>query len=1116
MGGSRKSGAEPVKYYATMEQAICMSPADAIVEIEINDEKAWVDPITDNREFYIDKPNLFGGKSSEGGVQGWCEARFGKPDQPKSSYLAEKISEVLSATRGVLSVVAKNFYLGNNPYAKPWHFRIKSTLKNADYSDIWYKEKSTIFYSLLSFESRVRQVVHLDNHRFLHATSNRNNDNLIAYYTDDKNLASLPFGGSIKVRKLDALHELNQTYEKDLYNTKFNVYGYTRVPSDEVANVLFPRNLLNEYYDTTLWLNHYYCRGNAVSHNSFKNGEEWLTSQKYACENNTAWAIRLSGSTYNFTYNLGVIKSHGGNGHYGSTTTETSIGGIVTGLSACSCVFSDGLVSYYSANPTSANKLTIYGYTKPVNGTGTNTHGHVISLPSGETFDCFGSDSDNSITYALTHNSNEEYHVTIYSSASGSVLERYTVPNTLPVSDIGENTYFLLTKTYMICVCGDTVVAFIRSWDSEDADYDGSQLDYNPAHAIREAITSKVWGLGKDESVIDDANFRAVADTLYNEKMGISFVFESDDKVSDFISEVLKVVGGTLRVDRATGLIQIKLFRADYNPSDLLVFDTSNVLEISDVKRTALSECVNQVTCKYKNYKTGDDATVVYQDLALMQAQGEIINADFEYPYVYFPTVADKLAQRDLYETSGQFFSCTLKVGLVGRFLNLGDCIKLNFPHLGIDNLVFRIFKITYGGSASNEITMEIVQDKFYMPNSTGYVNPSDDKPDSPLPSNIEYIKTMELPYYCLYKFGEDVEELLDRTSNTGGKVGVFISSYNTVRLDGADHYLSVDNGNTWTSVGHTDKNNFVPSCVTLTDLDYLDGSFVYTQGSDLDKLDTSYVGLIEDEIVGIGGINAQNSTINIARGLFDTVPQKHNKGAVVYFFNMNSTGLYNQNDYVTGDYLFKFPYTQGKEVQGLNSCENINTTMNARAFRPYPPACFRQNNEFFPDLKKFDLYASTALSWKQRNRLTQLEDNYVLWTDTTDISAENGVQYEITMSNASESVRYVYTTAYTSTGLRLPCDIERYARFSVRSYRVDNGVTTYSLQSAVIEGECRECTFELGINNYSQLVLTVNTYYPIAVDVVNDEIVLRITDENFATELGLDEDGLLYRLIEI
>lgn len=1114
MGSGGKAGGSPVKYHATLEQVICMSPADAIVEIEINDEKAWVDPITDNRNFYINKPNLFGGKSSEGGVQGWCEARFGKPDQPKSSYLAEKISDVLSATRGVLSVVAKNFYLGNTPYAKPWHFRVKSTLKNADYSDIWYKEKSTISYSLYASEERFRQLIHIDGNKFIHATSNRDNDTLFAYYTDDKNLASLAFGEGIKVRRLDVKNGLKQEYENDLINTKFVLNGYVKVPSDEVANVLFPRNSLGEYYDTSLYYTPYYCRDSTVSPYEFNSGSAWLTSQKYVCENNQACAIRLHGSVYDFNYTLGVVKTNIG-GHYGSTTVVSSDTGTINRLATCNCVFTDGLVAYYCQSPSSANKLTIYGYTNPEHTTAVNTHGHMITLPSTETFDCFGCDSENNVTYALTHNNNDEYHITLYSSASGGVLEEYTIPDTLPVSDIGENTYFLLTKNYMVCVCGDTVVAFIRSIESETADYDGSQLDYNPAHAIREAITSKVWGLGKDESVIDDANFRAVADTLYDEKMGISFVFESDDKVSDFIGEVLKVVGGTLRVDRATGLVQIKLFRADYNPADLLVFDTSNVLEITDVKRTALSECINQVTCKYKNYQTGDDATVVYQDLALMQSQGEIINADFEYPYVYFPTVADKLAQRDLYETSGQFFSCTIKVGLVGRFLNLGDCIKVNFPHLGIENLVFRIFKITYGGSASNEITMEIVQDKFYMPNSTGYVQPIDVEPDTPLPSNIEYIKTMELPYYCLYKFGEDIEDLLDRTSNTGGKLGVFISSYNTVRLDGVDHYLSVNNGDTWTSVGHTDKANFVSSCVTLTELDYLTGSFVYTHGSDLHKLDSSYVGIIDDEIVGVSEVDTQTSTVYIARGLFDTVPQKHNVGAVVYFFNMNGTGLYNQNDYVTGEYLFKFPYTQDKEVQSLNSCDNINTVMNARAYRPYPPACFRQNNEFFPDLKKFDLYYATALSWKERNRLTQLTDNYILWTDTTDISAESGVQYELTMSNKSGSVNYVYTTAYTSSGLRLPCDIEGYARFAVRSYRVDNGVTTYSLQSSVIEGECRECTFELGINNYSQLTITVNTYYPLSVNVVNNEVIVSITDSNFATTLGF-EDGILYRLVEL
>ena len=54
MGGS-KGGSNPVKYYATVEQVVCMSPVDAIVEVEINDEKAYTDPITESKTFYINK-----------------------------------------------------------------------------------------------------------------------------------------------------------------------------------------------------------------------------------------------------------------------------------------------------------------------------------------------------------------------------------------------------------------------------------------------------------------------------------------------------------------------------------------------------------------------------------------------------------------------------------------------------------------------------------------------------------------------------------------------------------------------------------------------------------------------------------------------------------------------------------------------------------------------------------------------------------------------------------------------------------------------------------------------------------------------------------------------------
>ena len=81
MGSKKKTGSSPVKYYATFEQVICMAPADAIVEIKINDEVAYNKPITESQIFTIDAPNLFGGDKSEGGVSGSCEARFGYPLQ---------------------------------------------------------------------------------------------------------------------------------------------------------------------------------------------------------------------------------------------------------------------------------------------------------------------------------------------------------------------------------------------------------------------------------------------------------------------------------------------------------------------------------------------------------------------------------------------------------------------------------------------------------------------------------------------------------------------------------------------------------------------------------------------------------------------------------------------------------------------------------------------------------------------------------------------------------------------------------------------------------------------------------------------------------------------------
>ena len=1114
MGGAKKNKSEPVKYYATMEQVICMSPVDAIVEIEINSEKAYTRPITQNGEFYIDKPELFGGDNSEGGVQGWCEARFGQPWQNKSSFLAEKVSQVLSATRGVLSVVAKNFYLGNNPYAKAWNFRVKSTLKNYDYSDMWYKEKATIAYGYSGVEGSVLQKEDNSSEKYWHITSNRNNDVLYGFQTNASvTPLILKFSESAECFNYRASNfSIKDTRKITNQKMIYEVVGYPH-PDDTPAKIIFPISS-SQYYDRNKYVSDDYL--NDLTKHATNSFSIPLGGCPWASYNNGKWIVKVPTSATNISYvfNAGVRRIEQG-GHYGSTVIYIPIDGtIATESSNYRMVFTDGIV-VYTGKRTNTSNFVIEGYTVPDNSTTKqNTHGHTLTtgrscFATTDTIYAFGCDSEYARTYILIKDENNKYKIRIIDSDTFEIIETINInPQGTFVQD---DCYFLLTKTYMVCVCGTDIISMKRNIEIS-GNYDDSQLDYNPAHAIREAITSKVWGLGKDETVIDDDNFKAAADTLYEEKIGISFVFESSDKVTDFIQEVLKTINGVLRIDRATGKVQIKLLRADYDPADLLTFDTTNVLEISNVKRTALSECVNQVTCKYVNYKTGEQASLVLQDLALMQAQGETINADFDYKYVYWADTANKLAQRDLYEASSQFFSCKLQVGLVGRFLNLGDCIKLNFPHLGIENLVFRVLKITYGGSASNEITIDLMQDKFYMPNTLGYTQSQSDIPSPIATTGITYSRIIETPYYLLHKFGVDVDSMLTDTSSNGGKAGFLVSSWDTLKIDGVVQFYGGDSG--WTNIGNMSKNDFVSTCVLANNVDILDGTLQYVRASQLSKVNSSYIGFLDDEIIGIGEIDNVNSEIYIARGLFDTVPTTHTAGSVIYFVAMTDTGIINANTMLNVPHEFRLPYTKGNETQDLNETSVQSITFDRRCYRPYPVACLKCYNEFFPPFKKYDMYYNSSLTWKARNRLTQLTDTYLPWISTDNVTAESGIYYEIVMTNESETIQYTYTTQDLSTTQAIPCDIEQYAKIKMRTYRYENGSYVYSQQAVVMEGALQDIVLEFGINSYATLTLKKNSNYPISASIVDGELVIELND-SFHTTFEVDEDNNLYRVIE-
>lgn len=139
------------KYFASGHFVLCHGPIDAITKISFQDKDAYLNGENANKTIYINKPSLFGGDEQSGGVQGNIELLFGHADQQKSSVLQRicaKISNafggLISAYRGVCSVVFDNVYIGTAPNMPDSKWRVKRIHTRHDGQQQWYDEKAEI------------------------------------------------------------------------------------------------------------------------------------------------------------------------------------------------------------------------------------------------------------------------------------------------------------------------------------------------------------------------------------------------------------------------------------------------------------------------------------------------------------------------------------------------------------------------------------------------------------------------------------------------------------------------------------------------------------------------------------------------------------------------------------------------------------------------------------------------------------------------------------------------------------------------------------------------------------------------------------------------------------
>lgn len=118
MGKSSSQKIEVTKYYMAQHFGACLQ-ADALLAITVKEKLAWSGSVTTQTSFVINKGELFGGSSKEGGVQGVVYWLPGANDQVLPDLLAQKLGRANGADAPGYRGLASIFMVGpvGTPFA---------------------------------------------------------------------------------------------------------------------------------------------------------------------------------------------------------------------------------------------------------------------------------------------------------------------------------------------------------------------------------------------------------------------------------------------------------------------------------------------------------------------------------------------------------------------------------------------------------------------------------------------------------------------------------------------------------------------------------------------------------------------------------------------------------------------------------------------------------------------------------------------------------------------------------------------------------------------------------------------------------------------------------------
>lgn len=512
--------------------------------------------------------------------------------------------------------------------------------------------------------------------------------------------------------------------------------------------------------------------------------------------------------------------------------------------------------------------------------------------------------------------------------------------------------------------------------------------DMNPAHIIRECLTDPSWGLGYPEYDIDDTAFMSAADTLYDEGMGISLLWNNEISTEDFIHDILRHIDGVLYLDRQTGLFVLSLIRDDYDESTLPILGDDEINKVEEYQLKNRETAVNSVTVRYDSNTTDQIDSITVDNSAMVAEAGVRIGETMDFMGFSNADTAAIAAQRELNQLTSELVSAIIYTDRSGASLNVGDPFKFVSAEHHSGYIVMRVTKIEFGDSRSNMVKITATQDVFSQPASSYVVDERSGFQSvlaAPLP--IEKFKFTELPYYEMVQlFGETDTDARIADNNDIGFLAVAAGKNFDSDID---YKIRIKQ-----DAANIEDGEFSPYGLLSADMGYADTSVYIDNSFDVNTVETATHALIDDEIVRVDSLTADSNgyTVTVGRGCLDTVPTTHAAGKPMFFWD--ETVSTNNTDYSASDSIdvYLIPRGTGGSVNA-EAVDDNNVTFNSRAYRPYPPGRLTIDSNFYPEVVPYS--DPIVIRWAHRDRQEQTADT-ILDTTDIDVGPEVGTTYNL------------------------------------------------------------------------------------------------------------------------